>query len=215
MEHLAHALEDDQDALTASVNDAGLLQNGQQIGGVVQSLLAGSHHHVPQGGHILGTAGGGFFGSHAGHGQDGALGGLHDGLIGALDALLQGFDDIVGGSFLLALQRLGEAAEQQAGDNAGVAAGTAQHGGGSGLGGLAHGAAVIQSFQLAHGCAHGHAHVGAGVAVRNGEDVQLVHAGALIVDVVGAGNNGVAQDLTRNHSFLLLVTRRSAVRPVL
>ena len=42
----------------------------------------------------------------------------------------------------------------------------------------------------------------------DGEHVQLVHAGALVVDVVCAGNNGVAQDLTRNHCFLLLISSR-------
>ena len=205
VEHLAHALKDDQDALTACVHDAGLLQNRQQVGGVVQGFLTGSHHNVPQGGHVGGIAGGSLFAGHAGHGENGALGGLHHGLVGTLDALLQGSHDVGHVSFLLAFQRLGEAAEQQAGDDAGVAAGTAQHGGSSGLGGFRHGAAVIQGFQLAHGSAHGHAHVGAGVAVRDGEDVQLIHAGALIVDVVGAGNDGVAQDLTRNHCFKLLI----------
>ena len=201
VEDLAHALKDDQDALAACVHDAGLLQNGQQVGGIVQRLLAGGHHHVPQGGHIGGAAGSGFLAGHAGHGQNGALGGLHDGLVGTLDALLQSLHDVLGTGFLLAFQCLGEAAEQQAGDDAGVAAGTAQHGGSSGLGGFAHGAAVIQGFQLPDGSADGHAHVRAGVAVRNREDVQLVHAGALIVDVVGAGNDGVTQDLTRNHCF--------------
>ena len=71
---------------------------------------------------------------------------------------------------------------------------------------------VVQSFQLTDGCAHGHAHVGAGVAVRDGEDVQLVHAGALVVDVVCAGNNRVAQDLTRNHlNFLLILLSDQAI----
>ena len=54
--------------------------------------------------------------------------------VGTLDALLQGSHDVGHVGFLLAFQRLGEAAEQQAGDDAGVAAGTAQHGGSSGLG---------------------------------------------------------------------------------
>ena len=212
VEDLAHALEDDHDALAAGIHDAGLLQDGQQVGGVLQCFLTGGEHHVPQSGDFAGTAGSCFFGGHAGNGQDGALGGLHDSLVSALDALLQSLDEVVCTGFLLAFQRLGEAAEQQAGDDAGVAARTAQHGGSSGLGGLADGAAVVQSFQLTDGCAHGHAHVGAGVAVRDGEDVQLVHAGALVVDVVCAGNNRVAQDLTRNHlNFLLILLSDQAI----
>ena len=208
VEHLAHALKDDHDALTACVYNTGFLQHGQQVGGIVQCLLAGSQHHVPQGGNIGGIAGSSFLGSNAGNGQDSALGGLHHGLVGTLNALLQGSHDIGNVSLFFALQSLGEAAEQQAGDNAGVAARTAQHGRSSSLGSFAHGAAVVQSFQLTHGSAHGHAHVGAGVAIRHGENVQLVHAGTLVVDVVGAGNDGVAQDLTRNHCFYSLVTGR-------
>ena len=191
--------------MTAGIHNAGLFQHGQQVGSVLQSLLARSEDDVPQLGHILLAAGGSFLRSHAGHGQDGALGGLHDGLVSALDALLERRDDVGGVGLLLALQSLGEAAEQQAGDDAGVAARTAQHGGGSGLGGLADGAAVVQSFQLTDGGTDGHAHVGAGVAIGDGEDVQLVHAGALIVDVVRAGDDRVAQDLTRNHLNLLLI----------
>ena len=208
VEHLAHALKDDHNALTACVHNAGLLQHGQQVGGVLQCLLTGSQHYVPQGGHIGGITGSGFLGSNACHGQDSALGGLHHGLVGTLNALLQGSHDIGSVSLFFALQSLGEAAEQQAGDNAGVAARTAQHGRSSSLGSFAHGAAVVQSFQLTHGSAHGHAHVGAGVAIRHGENVQLVHAGTLVVDVVGAGNDGVAQDLTRNHCSYSLVTGR-------
>ena len=208
MEHLAHALKDDHNALTACIHNAGLLQHRQQIGGVVQCLLTGSQHHVPQGGHIGGITGSSFLRGHAGNGQDSALSGLHHGLVSALNTLLQGSHDIGNVSLFFALQRLGKAAEQQAGDNAGVAARTAQHGRSSSLGSFAHGAAVVQSFQLTHGSAHGHAHVGAGVAIGHRENVQLVHAGTLVVDVVGAGNDGVAQDLTRNHCFYSLVSGR-------
>ena len=205
VEDLAHALEDDHDALTTGVHDTGLLQDGQQVGGIVQRLLAGGQNDLPQGGHFGLAAGGSFLGSHAGDGEDGALGGLHNGLVSALNALLQGLHEVVGTGFLLAFQRLGEAAEQQAGDDAGVAARAAQHGRGSSLGSLADGAVVVQSFQLTDGGADGHAHVGTGVAIGDGEDVQLVHAGALIVDVVRAGDDRVAQDLTRNHLNLLLI----------
>ena len=208
VEDLAHTLKDDHDALTAGVHDASLLQDGQQVGSVLQSLLTGGHHDVPQLGHVLFAAGSSFLGSDAGDGQDGAFGGLHDSFVSALDALLQRSHDVGGVSLFLALQSFGEAAEQQAGDDAGVAAGAAQHGGGGGLCGLAHGAAVVHGLQLTDGCTDGHAHVGAGVAVGDGEHVQLVHAGALVVDVVCAGNNGVAQDLTRNHCFLLLISSR-------
>ncbi len=186
VEHLAHALEDDQDALAAGIHHAGLFQDGQLVGGIVQGPLGGGQHQIPQLGHIGDLAGPGLLRGNAGHRQDGALGGLHDGLVGGLHALFQGGDQIIGAGLLLALEGLGEAAEQQAGDDTRVAAGAPQHGRGGGLGGIGHRAVRAQGFQLPDGCAYGHAHVGAGVAVRHREDVQLVHAGALVVDVVCA-----------------------------
>src|SRR5699024_8172739 len=184
VEHLAHALEDDQDALAPGVHHAGLFQDGQQVGGVVQGALAGGQDQVPQLVHVGDAAGPGLLRGDAGHRQDGALGGLHDGLIGGLDALFQGGDQVPGAGLFFAFQRFGKAAEQQAGDDARVAPRPPQHGGGGGLGGLAHGAVVGQGVQLGHRRADGHPHVGAGIAVRHGEHVQLVHAGALVVDVV-------------------------------
>ena len=50
---------------------------------------AGGHHHIPQSGHILGTAGSSFLRGNACNREDGALGGLHNGLISTLDTLLQ------------------------------------------------------------------------------------------------------------------------------
>ena len=201
VEHLAHALKDHHDALTAGIHNTSFFQHRQQVGGILQSLLASFQHHVPQCGHVLGRSLGGLLGGNAGNGQDGALGGLHHSLVGTFHALFQRGNDILDPGSLFAVQRLGEAAEQKAGDNAGVAAGAPQHSGGGSLGSLRHGAVVGQSFQLAHGGANGHAHVGAGITVRDREDVQFVHAGTLIVDVVCAGDHGVAQDFTRNHVF--------------
>ena len=202
VEYLLHALKDQHDALAAGVHDTGLFQYGQQVRGVVQRGLTGLQRGVPHGRNIQLGALGGLLGSQTGDGQDRALGGLHDGLVGGLDALLQGGSQVSGGCLGLVLQRLGEAAEQKARDNAGVAAGAAQHGGGSGLAGLGHGAAVGHGLKLGAGGADGHAHVRAGITVRHGENVQLIHAGALVGNVVGAGKNGVAQGLASNHGFV-------------
>ena len=203
LKHLLHTLKDDHQALAAGIHNAGFFQHGQLVGGVVQRTLAGAQHQLPQFGRVGNGRSGGLFPGHTGHGEDGALGGLHHGLVRALHTLLQSLHQIGGGGFLLAFQRLGEAAEQQAGDHAGVAAGAAQHGGSSGFAGLGHGAAVRHGLQLGHAGAHGHGHVGAGVTVGHGEHVQLVHAGALVLDVVGAGNDGVTQDLEGNRHSLL------------
>ena len=82
--------------------------------------------------------------------------------------------------------------------------------------GMTVGAAVVQRVQLCHGGPHRHAHVGAGVAIGHRENVQLVHTGALVVDVVRAGDDRVAQDLTRNHcpySLIYSSIRRSRRPP--
>src|SRR5699024_3474882 len=105
VEHLAHALEDDQDALAPGVHHAGLFQDGQQVGGVVQGALAGGQDPVPQLVHVGDAAGPGLLRGDAGHRQDGALGGLHDGLIGGLDALFQGGDQVPGAGLFFAFQR--------------------------------------------------------------------------------------------------------------
>ena len=72
----------------------------------------------------------------AGDGEDRALGGLHDGLIGGLDAGGQRGGKIAAVGLLHALERLGKAAEQQREDDAGVAARTAQQRGGRDVGGF-------------------------------------------------------------------------------
>ena len=208
VEHLLHALEHHHDALTARVHHAGLFQHGQLVGGVLQSGLTGGHHLGPQALLVHVGAGGGLLGGQPGDGEDGALGGLHDRLVGGLHAHLQRRGQVGGGGGGLALQRLGKAAEQKAGDNAGVAAGAPQHGGGGGLAGLAHGAVVRQGLQLTAGGAHRHAHVGAGIAIGDREHVQLVHAGALVGDVVRAGQDGVAKNFTCYHCFLLLYSAK-------
>ena len=164
--------------------------------------LTGLQRGVPHGRNVQLGALGGLLGSQAGDGQNGALGGLHNGFVSSLNAHLQGVGQVFGAGLILALQGLGEATEQQAGNNAGVAAGAAQHGGSSGLAGFGHGAGVGQSLQFAAGGADGHAHVCAGVAIGHRENVQLVHTDTLVGNVVGAGKNGVAQGLASNHVFI-------------
>ena len=196
---LLHALEHDQDALAARVHNTGLFQHRQQVRGILQRGLAGGHDLGPQGRDLGGGGGGGRFGRQAGDGQDGAFGRLHDRLVSGFHAHLQRFGQVGGLRFLLALQRLGEAAEQKARDDAGVAARAAQHGGGRHLAGLRDRAGIGQRFQLLGGRADGHAHVRARITVRYRENVQLIDAGALVGNVVGAGEDGVAQSLTVDH----------------
>ncbi len=186
-----HALKDIHKALPARVHNAGLFQHGQLFGRVLQRALRRGAHQLPQLYFIGNAAGGGLLAGHARHGEHRALGGLHHGLVGALHAHFQRVDKIGGVRRALALQRLGKTAEQQAGNNARVAARAAQHGAGSHLRRLFHGAVVRQIQKLAARRADGHAHIGAGVAVRHGEHIQFIYLRAAVGKAVCTGYEAV------------------------
>ena len=118
-----HALEDIHKALAARVHNAGLFQHRQLLGRVVQRALGGGAHQLPQLHRVRDAAGRGFLAGHTGHRQHRALGGFHHGLVCALNAFFQRLHKVLCIGCFFALQRLGKAAEQQAGNNAGVAAG--------------------------------------------------------------------------------------------
>ena len=170
-----HTLEDDQKAFAASIHHAGLFQDGVLLDGVGQGDVAlldgGFQHGLGMG--ILPGGGGGLGGSQTGHGEDGALGGLHDRLVGGGHAVIQGDGQITAVNGVLVLDGLGKAAEQQGEDHAGVAPGAPQQGGGVDRSHLAHGGVGLFA-QLSGGGGDGKAHIGAGVAVGHGENVELV-----------------------------------------
>ena len=75
--------------------------------------------------------------------------------------------------------------EQQGQDNTGVSAGAPQQGAGGDLGGLAH-RGGLALFQLRRSGLDGKAHIGAGIAVRHGEYVQVVDGLLFTGDTGGA-----------------------------
>ena len=112
-------------------------------------------------------------GGDAGDGEDRALSRLHDCLVGRVHAVAHrgGIELRVG--LLDALEPLCKAAEEQREDDARVAARAAEHGRGRAVRRRAEGGEALLG-ELRRRGAHGQAHVGAGIAVRHGEDVQLV-----------------------------------------
>ena len=170
-----HTLQDDNKAHAACVHHACLLQDGVHVGGLSQGLLSledGGLQHVLKGGVFLGCTACPVA-CHAGDGEDGALCGLHDCLVGGDDACVQTVGQVDAVYGILVLQGLGEAAEDEGEDDAGVAPGTPEHGRGIHGNGLTHGGGVLL-LELSGCGADGQAHVGAGVAVGHGEDVELV-----------------------------------------
>ena len=186
VKYLLHTGEDEQDALAAGVNHASFFEHRQQVGGIVQRLLAGFHDLSPQGWHLGCGRGLSRFGRQAGDGQNRAFGRLHNRFVSRVNTHLEGVGQVFCFGGLLALQSLREAAEQKACDNAGVAPRPAQHRRSGSLAGLGHGAGIGHGLQLGHSRADRHAHIGAGVAIRHRENVQLIHAGALVRNIVGA-----------------------------
>ena len=77
-------------------------------------------------------------------------------------------------------------------NDAGVAPGAPQQGGGVGGGGLAHGVGLLLA-QLRRGGAEGQAHVGAGVPVGHGEDVQFVDLLLLQIEGGRRVNHGLGK----------------------
>ena len=172
---IQHTLQDDQEALAAGVYDTGLLQNGVLVDGVVQGDLAfldgGLQHELKV--VVLAGSAGGLGGSHTGNGQNGAFGGLHNGLVSGGDAEVQSDGQVTAIHGLVVLDGLGQTTEQQGQDNAGVTARAAQQCGGGHLSDLTHRGAGL-FLQFGGGSGHGQTHIGTGVAVRDGEHVQVV-----------------------------------------
>ena len=158
-------------ALAARIDDAGLLEHRQQVGGGGQRLLGRRDIAFPQRGRLKVGAAADTLGGDARHRQDGALGRLHNGLVGILHALVEGGDKVGRGGLGLAAHGALEAAEKERQDDAAVAAGAAQQRRGGSRGDLLNGAVVRHGRKIVHGVADGHRHIGAGVAVRHGEYV--------------------------------------------
>ena len=186
-----HGPKDDEIALAAGVHNAGLFQHGVEVDGVLQGLftgLDGADQAVFQagpGGGCLGSGGGG----QAGDGEYGALGRLHNGLVSGLHAVGHSAGELHGPCGLGAFQAPGDAPEQQGEDDAGVAPGAPEQGGGDTVGGGGNGLKILLA-QLGGGLVHGQAHVGAGVSVGHGKDVQVVyHLGVGCKGRIGAENH--------------------------
>ena len=170
-----HRLEYRHKAHAARVHNSGLLQHGVEVHGVLQRLFARSDRALERAfkacARVRGLYGCG--GGKAGNGEYGALRGLHNCLVCRVHAVGQRAGEFRRACGLDALEAAGYPAEQQRQDNAGVAARAAQQRGCDAGG---RGVDCVEALfpQLGGGAVHGKAHVGAGIAVGDGENVKIV-----------------------------------------
>ena len=123
-----HGVHDEHEALAAGIDHACAAQHGVDVLRVGQRLARGDEQRVEHALKVRAVFGEGHGGLRAqtADGEDRALGRLHDGLVGSVHAGGDGGGKFRGGRGLAALEGLGDPAEQQRQDDAGVAACTAQ-----------------------------------------------------------------------------------------
>ena len=118
------------------------------------------------------------------HGQDSALDGLGNGVVGFFDTGQHGLGECFHVGFLDAFEALGDAGEDAGKDDAGVAPGAHQHPGGHGFRHFGQGGAFGPAARL-----DSHIHIVSRVPVGDGEDVEVVHGLP-----VGGQRRGAAAD---------------------
>ena len=199
-------LQEDGKAKGAGVDHAVLLQNGQQVGRAGDGLVGLDDDGIERvlGRELLLFALVGLGRDITQHREDRALDGLADGLEGDLDGATEGEGDVGRRNGLIGRdEALGHAAQNLRGDDAGVAAGTHQGAVGDGAGDGFHIGIGGKGGELLGHRGERERHVGTGVAVGYGEDVELV-------DLLGLVGNGSRSDRKTganglcNHGYLNL-----------
>ena len=199
-------LKEDGEAKGAGVDHAVLLQNGQQVGRASDGLVCLDDDGVERilGRELLLLALVGLGRDIAQDREDRALDGLADSLEGNLDGTTEGEGNVGGRNRLVGRDKtLGHAAQNLRGDDSGVTAGTHQGAVGDGAGDGLHIGIGGKGGKLLGHRGERERHVGAGVAVGYGEDVELV-------DLLGLVGNGSRSDRKTganglcNHGYLNL-----------
>ena len=199
-------LEEDGKAKGAGVDHAVLLQNGQQVGRASDGLVGLDDDGIERvlGRELLLFALVGLGRDIAQHRENRALDGLTDGLEGDLDGAAERIGDVGGRDGLISRdETLGHAAQDLRGDDAGVAAGTHQGAVGDGAGDGLHIGIGGKGGKLLGHRGERERHVGTGVAVGYGEDIELVDLLGLVGNSSRSDRKTGANGLC-NHGYLNL-----------
>ena len=193
------ALQEDHEALPAGVDHAGFLKYRKQFGRICKDLISMIEHLLEDLFKIglLGREFVPFFGNAACDRQDRTFLRLHDRLVGRLDRLDACFGDRRRVNGLLGLQDFAETAQQLRGDDAAVAARTAQGTERNCLGRRRH-VRDLRTGNLFYGTGQRQGHVGARVAVRYRKDVQIIDPGLVRLQIVGSGDEHPGKHLDIN-----------------
>ena len=162
----------------------------------------------------FGTSLGSSLGRYPGDGEDGALGRLHHRLIGSLNALGERARQIKAVGGFLPLHILGEAAEQQRSNDAGIAPSPPQQRSSGNLRDLAGGDVIPSLGKLLGRIAQGQRHVGAGVAVGHGEHVEIVDCLLMLVNIGGGADKHGLQLCTADKFFQVCCTSGMGTVPI-
>ena len=140
-------------------------------------------------------------------GQDGTFGGRHDRFISGLDTVGQRKDHVPHVDLFFALEAFGQPSEDEGQDDAGIASGAPQHGGGGRLRDLVDSDIVREPFELLAGGGDRHRHIGSRIAVRHREHVECVDRISLVRDIVGRRDHGVPEYLSVDQNSRTLLRK--------
>ncbi len=129
-ENAEDPLKNIEKALSARIDHACPLQNGEEVWRLSESLFGTFAYLCPDSDNIVGLFGLGpaFFACDAGNCQDSAFGWLHNRLVGGFHAQAKCVDHVFAAYRVRPLGSLRESAEQDGQDHAGVSARPAEHG---------------------------------------------------------------------------------------
>ena len=183
-------------AQAAGVDHAGLFEHGQLLGSEGQGFDGALVGHLPQGDDVpfAGVVGNNRRVRRApDHRQHRPFTGLADGVVGRVGGGAKGGHGVGGVDFHGAGYAVGKTAQQLRQDDAAVAAGSPEGAGGDGFGHFAGRSGVGVLVHLLDAGAQREQHVGAGVAVGDGEDVEGVGGVPVQFHVGNRAEHGLAQ----------------------
>ena len=189
----AQPLEDDEHPVSAGVHNAGLAQHRQHGGSERHGAAGGFAYRLEQSGHVGGVTGfEGSVGGVAQHRQHRALPRLPDRPVSEVASELQGVCELSRAEVLGVVQPRGESLEELGQYHAAVALCAPESAAGHRGGNLVS-RNVLTRGGLRKGVSQRKVHVGAGVPVGNGKDVQPVEEGDVELEQLGGGGEHRAQ----------------------